>query len=350
MKQKSIDKKKWLEEGFIIQNLKTEYILGQGPFSYEDKAHPCSLYRPDFFFTKKQAWLYPSAICRLDKKQMTQFLIEVENRQEKKTLHLFEKSQKPSFSVYQECFTQVKQAIRQNVFQKAVPVFYETFFKTAPVLDLLQLLFTNTFHLNSGFLYGFWTKNEGFLGFTPEFLFSINGNHFTTMALAGTATEHSSSLFKDDKELKEHEFVLKCLEEKLKPFVRWEEKQKKEMLFPPLKHLRTDLKGQWLSSFNFEKTCQILHPSPAVGGYPQQPAWNWLKNQRSQKKRNYFSAPFAFFENQKSSFCLVALRAIEWNERESRIFSGAGLIKESKLQKEWQELYLKRQQVKSFFT
>ena len=349
MKLNFIDKEKWLEEGFVIQDLRGEYTLGQGAFSYGSKARPYSLYRPDFFFSNTKAWIYPSSVCQLDKKQFAQFLLTEKNKPAPKAFYLFEKSQSPSFNLYQECFIQAQQAIRQTLFQKVVPAFYETFFKTAPVLDLLELLFTNTSHLKSGFLYGYWNKQGGFLGFTPEFLFSINGNHFSTMALAGTAEQNSSSLFKDNKELKEHEFVVQCLEEKLKSFVCWKDKQKTEQFFSSLKHLRTDLKGQWLSDFNFEKICQMLHPSPAVGGYPQKPAWLWLKNQRSQKERTYFSAPFAFFENKTRSFCLVALRGLEWNQKASRIFSGGGWIKESCLQKEWRELYLKRQQVKSFF-
>ena len=352
MKLKLIDKQRWLEEGFVIQSPKGEYILGQGAFSYGDKAHPNSLYRPDFFFKNRKAWIYPSSICRLSKKQFTEFLFPEKkgfNTHSQKNLYLFENSKKPSFSLYQECFAQVQQAIHQGLFQKAVPAFCETFFNTAPVLILLQRLFKNTFHFKQGFLYGYWSHREGFLGFTPEFLFSINGSHFSTMALAGTAQWDSSSLFKDNKELKEHEFVVKSIEEKLNHFIHWEQKKKSEMLFPPLKHLRTDLTGRWLSHFDFEKVCQTLHPTPAVGGYPQKPAWRWLEKQRSQKQRAYFSAPFAFFESETCSFCLVALRALEWNHKESRIFSGGGWIKESCFQKEWHELYLKRQQVKSFF-
>ena len=347
-----MDKRKWLEEGFVIQSPRGDYILGQGAFIYGDRAKPCSLYRPDFFFKDKKAWIYPSSICRFSKKQFFNFLFPKKqdfNIQNQKILALFENSHPPSFSLYQECFVQAQRAIHQGLFQKAVPAFRETFFKTAPILDLLGNLFKNTLPFKEGFLYGCWNKRSGFLGFTPEFLFSIYGTRFSTMALAGTARQNSPSLFKDSKELKEHEFVLKSLEEKLDSLVHWEEKKRSEMLFPPLKHLRTDLRGQWFSRFDFEKVCQVLHPTPAVGGYPEKPAWLWLKKQRSQKNRSYFSAPFAFYESETSSFCLVALRALEWNHQKSWIFSGGGWIKESCLQKEWHELYLKRQQIKSFF-
>ena len=348
----ALNKKKWLEEGFVIQNPKGEYILGQGPFGYGAKALSCSLYRPDFFFRNKKAWIYPQFVCKLNKKQLAGFLFSSNKafgELDTEDFFLFKNSRPASFLLYQECFIQAQRAIRQNLFQKAAPVFCETFFYTAPVLTLLKRLFKNTFNFRQGFLYGCWGKKAGFLGFTPEFLFSINGNHFSTMALAGTAQQNSPSLLRDSKELKEHEFVVKGLEESLAGFVRWNQKKRSEMLFPPLKHLRTDLSGAWLSQFDFEKVCRILHPTPAVGGYPPKPAWLWLERQRSQNKRAYFSAPFAFFENIRQAFCLVALRALEWDQKESRIFAGGGWIKESFLQREWRELYLKRKQVKSFF-
>lgn len=347
-----IDKQKWLEEGFIIQKPKAEYILGQGPFNYGDRPRPCSLYRPDFFLKNKEPWIYPSSVCRLDQKQFFKFLFPKATKfksPDSTAVSLFKDSQKPSFLLYQECFVQAQRAIRRKQFQKIVPVFCEIFCNTSSVLPLIQNLFKNTFHLKSGFLYGCWNRESGFLGFTPEFLFSIQGACFSTMALAGTAHLQGPSLFKDKKELKEHEFVVRSLEEKLNSLVRWEHKKMIELNFPPLKHLRTDLKGQWLSKFDFEKVCRNLHPSPAVGGYPQKPSWLWLKQQRSQKSRTYYASPFAFFENDTCAFCLATLRALEWDCRETRIFSGGGWIKESRLQKEWRELYLKRQQVKSFF-
>ena len=350
--QKSIDKQKWLEEGFVIQTPKGDYILGQGVFNLGGKARPRSLYCPDFFFTNKKAWIYPSSVCRLNKKEFFDFLFSKAGDFKKRSqavLRLFNNSQKPSFILYQECFVQAQQAICQHIFQKVAPAFCEIFFNTAPLLDLIQTLFKNTFYFKQGFLYGCWSKESGFLGFTPELLFSVSGTRFSTMALAGTAEQNTPSLFTDRKELKEHEFVVKGLEERLAHWVRWDQKKKSEMLFPPLKHLRTDLSGERLSKLDFEKVCRALHPTPAVGGYPQESAWLWLKRQKSQKARTYFASPFAFFESEEQSFCLVALRALEWNRKESRIFSGSGWIKESHLQKEWRELYLKRQQVKGFF-
>ena len=349
-------KRQILENGFVIQTLDNKYLLGKGPFIRGVQARPFSLYRPDFFLEDKKPWIYPQQLFILNPKQMNDFLFEKNSTDKRKSFQkslfdfkdFFSHSSQPNFTSYQECFVQAKQEIHKNKFQKVVPVFAEEFFKKPSLLKFLQNLFQNTCFLQ-GFLYGCWDKQSGVLGFTPEFLFDLDQNHFSSMALAGTDLQNSASLLKDNKQVKEHYFVVKGLKEDLSDLAVWRSQKTSEMIFPPLKHLRTDLEGSLTTLFDFERTVRVLHPTSAVGGYPKKAAWTWLKEHRSQKQRSFFSAPFGFFENHKKAFCLTALRNLQWNQEKSHIFSGAGWIAESCLQKEWHELSLKRKQVKSFF-
>ena len=385
-----IEKKLWLGEGFILQNSKQEYWLGQGPFSYSNKPEPQSLYHPDFFLNNPKPWLKPSLVWKANKKQLVDFLFEQDNYKipannkfnlftqnesiknkslkskkrfftkaqafqlnfldfnHTRNLNFFENSEKPSFIQYQEVFFQAQQAIQRGLFQKVVPAFSENLDLKPDILFFLKNLFQKTYQMPHGFLYGVWNKKSGILGFTPEILFSLEGNKFSTMALAGTGLYSGPSLLKDQKELKEHDFVIKSLKESLKAVVHWDKEVTREIPFPPLKHLHTELTGYLTQKINFESFCKKLHPTAALGGYPKKQAFEWLKNQISQTSRNFFGAPFGFFHSDKEAFCLVALRGLEWNEKRSMIFSGGGLLKESLLQKEWRELFLKREQVKTF--
>ena len=351
-----LDKIKWLEKGFIIQKSKQEYILGQGPFSYSMNPQPQSLYHPHFFLDNKKPWIKSSLIWKANKKECLSFLFGTQEgnllKRKEKNDHpesLFKNSIKPSFLQYQDIFYQAQQAFSKGIFEKVVPVFYERFFSKPNLLLLIRNLFKNTYKISHGFLYGFWNKKNGILGLTPELLFSIERDQFFTMALAGTGWEPGPSLLKNPKELKEHDFVVKSIEESLEDLIKWSEKSISEFLFPPLKHLKTCFKGQLIKKVHFEKLCKTIHPTSALGGYPRRPAVSWLKDQKSQKKRDEFGAPFGFFENKEKAFCLVALRSLVWDVSEIKIYSGAGLIKESLLQKEWQELFLKRKQIKMFF-
>ena len=347
-----IDKAKWLEEGFVFQYSRQEYFLGQGPFSYSSRPQAPSLYHPDFFLNCSKPWLKPFFVCKFNRKTLADFLFKMEkDRFSKKPLsRVFKNSEKPSFIEYQEVFFQARQSIRKGEIQKVVPAFPERFTLKPDLLLLLQNLFKNTYRISHGFLYGAWSKESGILGFTPEILFSMEEDQISTMALAGTGSHPGPSLLKDRKELKEHDFVVQSLQETLKDLVKWDKKITSEIVFPPLKHLHTKLKGQWIVKPDFEDICKRLHPTPALGGYPKKWVWDWLKNQASQRKRNFFGAPFAFLDSEEKALCLVALRGLEWNNKNSFIFSGGGLICESLLQKEWRELFLKREQIKSFFS
>lgn len=361
---------KWQEEGFILQDPKGGYWLGQGPFTYSCQPKHQTLYHPDFFLNSEKPWVKPSLILKVSPKELIEFLFKkpLEFHQKKSftknknlepltswgknsdTLkNFFKTSKTPSFIQYQNIFCQAQQVILKGEFQKVVPVFYEKFALPPKLLFLIQNLIRNTMHITNGFLYGFWDKNQGILGCTPEILFSLQKDILCTMALAGTGTHPGPFLLKDKKELKEHDFVVQGLKESLEGFVKWEQNNVSELLFPPLKHLQTNLKGRLIQHPGFESLCKRLHPTPALGGYPKKPALDWLKHQPFQKHRTYFGAPFGFFYSEQEAFCLVALRALEWNQKESFVFSGGGWIQSSILQKEWRELFLKRQQVKQFF-
>ena len=384
-----LDRKKWLKEGFILQNSRQNYILGQGPFIYRSKPSPQSLYHPDFFLTLKKPWVKASVTGNLNKKDLEDFLFDskmdsfqrgltdhsssLKGRGEspfkptfknqslsikkkfKNTFHLDHvcrdstNCKPPSFIKYQELFCQIQQLIQQGIFQKLVPALSESFTLDRNPLLCLQKLFKNTYKFSHGFLYGFWEGDKGLLGFTPEVLFSLKGNAFSTMALAGTKPYPGPSLLKDFKEQREQALVVQNLQESLKGFLDLKPQKTVELVFPPVKHLYTKLEGDLAKTFDFEKFCHKLHPTSALGGYPQKLAFEWLKQHPLQKDRGRFGAPFGYFHSSKEAFCLVVLRALEWEGDQVQIFSGGGLLKESLLQKEWRELFLKRQQVKTFF-
>jgi len=340
--------KKWQQEGFIFQDFEGKYWIGQGPFSYSCKADFQTLYQPDFFLQKKKPWIKANFTCCFDKAEMTTFLFS--NQTYDRKIRLVKNNFKhPSFIKYQEIFYQVQQTINQQKLKKVVPVVYESFDFHLDPLFLIKLLFKNVSSLSHGFLYGIWTKGYGILGFTPEILFSLKGKEFVTMALAGTAPYPGPSLLHSSKDIKEHEFVVQGLQDSLKNIVKWKKISRFELLFPPLKHLQTELKGQLTRKTGVEDLCQMMHPTPAVGGYPQKQALEWLKHNSLQNQRTGFGAPICFFKSPQEAFCVLALRALEWSQKKAQIFSGSGLIKESVLQNEWKELFLKRKQVEKFF-
>ena len=167
------------------------------------------------------------------------------------------------------------------------------------------------------------------------------------MALAGSAPNPGPNLMTDPKELKEHEFVVKALRETFEGFFIEERISFKEKPFNQLKHLCTLLEGQLSKNQSFEELCRLLHPTPALGGYPAKKAFQWLK--KEQQNRKIFASPFGFSDGKGKGFCVPAIRGIQWDFGKVIVGSGCGIVKESLLQKEWHELFLKRESIKKLF-
>src|SRR5688572_28381128 len=66
-------------------------------------------------------------------------------------------------------------------------------------------------------------------------------------------------------------------------------------------------------------------------------------------KRRTFGAPFGVEREDRSALALVAIRNVQWEGERVRVGSGAGLLPESELDREFEELRQKRDQVKALF-
>ena len=331
-----------LKEAFLIQISKKEYLLGEGPLLRLKRASKNSLYLPGFFLNEKKAFYKPSKLIRLSPFDLEKLL----NKQ--KGEFLFSSSKKVNFCFYSQVFHQIKQEIKKGNLEKGVPIFFEEgSLKDLDPLFLLKTLFKNTKNRDHGWLYAFWTKDKGILGFTPERLFKKEGWTLKTHALAGTKNLKEGSLLKDKKELKEHRIVVKGLRESLKDLGDLKKEKLEEVLFPPLKHLQTRLLVHLKKETSFQTIVEKLHPSPALSGYPKDKSLSFVKKNTAPVK--LYASPFCFIKNSHNVLCLLALRGLEWEKDQVKISSGAGIVEESHLQKEWRELYLKRHQIKSFF-
>lgn len=348
-----IDISNWLTEGLILQTEK-HILLGEGPMAVS-KSPGRGFFHPDFFLNKKESWLFPKKIAAVTRSSLKNQLFSIQNKPNQsfkitpKSVS-YKKSIPPSFLAFYMTFAQLQQKIKKGILKKGVPVFFERINGPFSLITFLKTLLRETEGFcQEGFLYGAWNPVGGFLGFTPEMLFTFSGNNISLMALAGTSPHPGPPLFQDSKELEEHQLVVQGIKDSLKSNIIWKSFSFKEKKFGSLKHLYTGMEGFLKSPKDFVFLCQALHPTAALGGFPREAALEWLKQDPQQKRRGYFGAPFGFFNGRGNGFCLLALRGIEWDSRGFRLGSGCGLVKSSILQKEWRELVLKRNQIKKFF-
>ena len=224
---------------------------------------------------------------------------------------------------------------------------------------------------SGGTLYGLWNASEGILGVTPELLFERQNGRVLTMALAGTRgfdptggsnaetrEQAQAALLADEKERREHQWVIDGITESLSDLGQVTIGDTGIRQAGSLIHLHTPIelnlpessdsnsgnKDPWNGLLN------RLHPTPALGAYPKAAGMQWLLEQDSRQRRHRFGAPFGIRLDDQES-CVVAIRNLEWNSPAGfcRIGAGAGVVEGSTPDREWREIRRKWNAVLKIF-
>src|SRR5262249_24438379 len=87
------------------------------------------------------------------------------------------------------------------------------------------------------------------------------------------------------------------------------------------------------------KLIQLLHPTPAMGGYPRLAALSYL-HQEEMFDRGWYAAPVGWIGPNHANIA-IGIRSALICEKEMHLFAGTGIVKGSKSEKEWEELNLK---------
>jgi len=200
------------------------------------------------------------------------------------------------------------------------------------------------FHPNTGF----W------LGATPEPLISLHGNNIKTISLAGTKIKNENINTKwDKKNHEEQEIVTSYIKHTLEPHLdSYSVTGPKTIQAGNLLHLQTTLKGKLKSrSCVLSKLITILHPTPAVCGFPKNLALEFIDKYESIDRKYYsgFLGKINYYStfDVKDSNLVVNLRCMHIEHDIITLFAGGGITNKSCPEKEWKETVLKIQTLKS---
>lgn len=211
----------------------------------------------------------------------------------------------------------------------------------------------------STFAYCFFHPKVGlWLGAFSEQLLFIKGNYFRTMAVAGTQpSQENTAIEWEEKEKEEQSIVVDFIVSSLKS-VSDEIKvsQPYNMHAGNLVHIKTDIDGQFNDLFDIKKVLSVLHPTPAVCGFPKNDALNFIQHHEGYS-RTYYSGYLGElnmnFENKEfESDLYVNLRCMEIDESLglskviANLYVGGGITKESDPEKEWEETVNKSKIIK----
>lgn len=252
--------------------------------------------------------------------------------------------------IYKKDFELLSEQFKEGI-EKIVLISRETYgnFKGE---QTIQRLFKKSFEFGVGLPYGFWNSDYGMIGSTPEVLFSIKDHYLKTFALAGTAKlGQEEELLKSQKDLHEHNLVIKDISEKLGPFTSFlKTHETKISSFRSLIHLKTEIEGMAQKDIDITSLTNTLSPTAALGGYPKHLSIQFLKNSHYAKKypKRFFGSAFGLINKSSKEF-IVSIRNVQWENNEVFIESGGGVLPESKFEKELEEIQMKRNTIKKHY-
>ena len=194
-------------------------------------------------------------------------------------------------------------------------------------------------------IFAFGVGDRAFIGASPERLVTLDGREVSTVALAGTTgTGHdpaadavlAAEMLASPKIRAEHQFVVDDITARLATLglVGETPAEPDVMRLARVQHLRTPITARverragGVSDMDVIRVANVLHPSPAVGGTPSDPAVEWILANEG-FDRGWYAAPVGWTDLDGNGELRVALRSALVDESRVQLFSGAGIVADS---------------------
>ena len=335
----------FFDSGTLLSLDEESLLIGWGKRSWisdASKSTEAVFYFPDFFLEDKAPWFkheYWKIISITDFFMAHSFIEEIKEKADWTC---------DSKAIFFENFTDLSKMFKEKSLDKAVPY---SFWKTSTLMNKARLKTSITAALQSclnfkGHLYGFWTKEEGILGVSPELLFQGGAaNKISTVACAGTHKDKNQLMNRKFSE--EHQIVVQGIEESLKEFGQVQKMKTTIKELAIFSHLLTPIEVCLDKPLEFDQIINALHPTPALGAYPRERGKMWLKKYQKQVNRYRFGAPVGcVVPQEKKAVCYVAIRNVQWDAKGMFIGAGCGVTAKSQVEDEWQEIQLKFQSIR----
>lgn len=189
------------------------------------------------------------------------------------------------------------------------------------------------------------------LGASPELLLRKEGEHFSSLPLAGSARrqpddvldrEAGNKLLASGKDRHEHELVTQAMKSVLAPRCRELSLPDSPQLVntPTLWHLATPIEGTALAQENAMSLACLLHPTPALSGFPHLVAKR-LIGELEPFDRQLFGGIVGWCDDEGNGEWVVTIRCARLHQRTLRLFAGAGIVPASSPLGEWRETGVK---------
>jgi menaquinone-specific isochorismate synthase len=247
---------------------------------------------------------------------------------------LLKRQDLPTFPAWQQQVKEATDKISQGDFEKVVLARQTTLsFRSKIDPDQLMRLLSPLGNVSSLFCLQI-DRETTFLGATPEKLFHRKQKQMVTEALAGTQPLHGDWTLKEAAEI---DPVRRFIDAKLPQICdtfQWNSPQ--ETTFGSIKHLYQSGGGVLKNGILDKTLIDHLHPTPALGGFPQAKALSYIL-QTEPFHRGWYGGIFGMQSPEETDLA-VAIRSALICDSTLHLFSGVGIVKHSCPFKEWDEL------------
>ncbi|MRX72431.1 isochorismate synthase [Bacillus lacus] len=218
-------------------------------------------------------------------------------------------------------------------------------------IDLYSTLDSLQKEQDSCYIFAFENGSKCFIGATPERLVKKEGGTVLSTCLAGsirrglTPSEDldlQNELLNDEKNLIEHEIVVRMIRNSLKDLCERVYSPEKPVIFKTknIQHLYTPVRGYMKKESSLLHLIEKFHPTPALGGSPQQAAVEMIRDIEPMN-RGWYAGPIGWIDSHDNGEFAVAIRSGLVDGKEAHLFAGCGIVEESDPAAEYQETQIK---------
>lgn len=283
--------------------------------------------------------------------QLTRYLPILSNKSLRQMATLKGSEDLPNRAGWHHMVKTVKGAIDSSEVHKVVLSRHKKLSLDRPqkIGSLLQQLST---YKEESYLFAIVHPNgDGFLGRSPEKILAWDLKDVSVDAIAGTRKRHTSLSSKDEKEaeslkgsqkdLDEHRFVSDYVKALLEVYADDVKALESEKIFRLrcVQHLKSSFQAKRKDNVSPYDLLVALHPTPAVGGFPKAKAMTMIAAQEP-IKRGLFAGVIGIGDLQQGDFA-IGIRTASVSGASLLLHAGAGIVKGSDPNSEWEEIELK---------
>lgn len=246
------------------------------------------------------------------------------------------------YSEWQQLFTAANNSIHRDEINKVV-ISREVKIQCDTNINFYSVLQKLLNQNKESFVFSYSKDGKTFLGATPEILVQKEKDNILSYALAGTSFRNEkedefkrAALLSDNKNRYEHKVVIDSIVGVINKFAdEVVVDETKIMSLKNLHHLQTCIHAK-NKSVSLLQWIKLLHPTPALGGYPVNEAIKFIKN-NEKHDRGLYGAPIGIIDENGDGVFVVGIRSALIEEKIAYSYVGCGIVKDSNCETEYIE-------------